>query len=200
MSDVYQHPNALIDDGAAIGTGTRVWAFAHIVKGATVGRDCNICDHTFIEGGVRIGDRVTVKCGVYLWEGIEVQDDAFIGPCAAFTNSLYPRSKQYPLEYPKTILRQGCSIGANATILTGITIGRWSMIGAGSVVNKNVADYALVVGNPARPKGWICRCGSPLPIDTNGVLRCKCGRLFKVRADQQIEEATIGDRSPAQDC
>ena len=99
MSDFFQHPNALIDDGVSIGAGTRVWAFAHIVKGATVGRDCNICDHTFIEGGASIGDRVTVKCGVYLWDGVALEDDVYVGPCVAFTNDPYPRSKKYLHEY-----------------------------------------------------------------------------------------------------
>ena len=193
MSDFFQHPNALIDDGVSIGAGTRVWAFAHIVKGATVGRDCNICDHTFIEGGVSIGDRVTVKCGVYLWDGVVLEDDVYVGPCVAFTNDPYPRSKKYLPEYARTILKRGCSIGANATILPGIIIGQWSMIGAGSIVTRSVPDYALVVGNPARPKGWICRCGRPLPIDKNGILRCECGKLFQLRTEQ-IEEITNEDR------
>jgi UDP-2-acetamido-3-amino-2,3-dideoxy-glucuronate N-acetyltransferase len=190
MGDFYQHPNALIDDGALVGAGTRVWAFAHIAKGSSVGEDCNICDHTFIEGGVKIGNRVTVKCGVYLWEGIEVQDDVFIGPCAVFTNNLYPRSKQYPTGYPKTVLMEGSSIGANATILAGITIGRWSMIGAGSVVTRNVTDHALVIGNPARMKAWVCRCGERLPPEQAGTLQCKCGQVFQVKAEHQSEEMT----------
>jgi len=192
MGDFYQHPNALIDDDTSVGAGTRVWAFAHIVEGAAVGEDCNICDHTFIERGVKIGNRVTVKCGVYLWEGIEVQDDVFIGPCAAFTNNLYPRSKRYPTEYPKTVLKQGCSIGANATILAGIIIGRWSMIGAGSVVTRNVTDYALVIGNPAQVKAWACRCGNKLGRAQDGILRCKCGNVFQLKAKRQIEEMTNG--------
>src|ERR1043166_2771235 len=116
------HPLAAVDKGAVIGKGTRIWAFAHIAKGAAVGKDCNICDHTFIEGKVRVGDRVTVKCGVYLWDGVVVEDDVFIGPSAVFTNDPRPRSKQNLQEYPRTVLREGCSIGANATVLPGLTI------------------------------------------------------------------------------
>jgi acetyltransferase-like isoleucine patch superfamily enzyme len=190
MGDFYQHPNALIDDGASVGAGTRVWAFAHVVKGAVVGEDCNICDHTFIEGRVRIGNRVTVKCGVYLWEGIEVQDDVFIGPGAAFTNDLYPRSKRYPPEYLRTVLKRGCSIGANATILPGITVGQWAIIGGGSVVTANVTAHTLVLGNPARVKAWVCRCGNQLGRAQDGILKCKCGNVFKLKAERQIEEMT----------
>ena len=156
------HPHALVDQGAVIGSGTRVWAFAHVVAGAVLGRDCNICDHTFVEGRVTVGDRVTLKCGVYLWDGLVLEDDVFVGPCAAFTNDLRPRSRQHPDGYPKTTLRQGCSIGANATILPGLTIGRWAMIGAGAVVTRDVPDFALVAGNPARSRGWVCRCGQKL--------------------------------------
>ncbi len=144
------HPLALVDSGCSIGAKTRVWAFAHILPGAEIGEDCNICDHTFVEGKVRIGNRVTIKCGVYLWDGIVVEDDVLIGPNATFTNDLYPRSKLYPDAYPVMTLKKGCSIGANATILPGLTIGEQAMIGAGAVVTKDVPPKALVVGNPAR--------------------------------------------------
>jgi UDP-2-acetamido-3-amino-2,3-dideoxy-glucuronate N-acetyltransferase len=123
---------ALIEDGALIGPGTRVWAFAHILGNVTIGEDCNICDHTFVEGGVRIGQRVTLKCGVYLWHGMVIEDDVFVGPCVAFTNDLLPRSRQRLKSYPTTTLRQGCNIGANATILSGLTIGRSAIVGGRS--------------------------------------------------------------------
>ena len=154
MSEPFIHPNALCET-ADVGTGTRVWAFAHILPGARVGRDCNICDGVFIEGGVTVGDRVTVKCGVQLWDGVLVEDDVFIGPNATFTNDIFPRSKVYPASYAKTRVRRGASIGANATILPGIEIGPNAMIGAGAVVTRSVPANAIVVGNPARITGYV---------------------------------------------
>ncbi|GAB3520460.1 acyltransferase [Photobacterium alginatilyticum] len=133
-----------------IGEGTRVWQFSVILKGAKIGDNCNICAHTLVEGDVLIGDNVTVKSGVYLWDGITVEDNVFIGPCVAFTNDKAPRSKQYPEEFLRTTIRKGASIGANATILPGLTLGENCMVGAGAVVTKNVPPYAVVVGNPAK--------------------------------------------------
>jgi UDP-2-acetamido-3-amino-2,3-dideoxy-glucuronate N-acetyltransferase len=187
MQTPFIHPNALVDAGAHIGPRTRVWAFAHIVKGAVIGEDCNICDHTFVEGKVRIGNRVTLKCGVYLWDGLVLEDDVFVGPCAAFTNDLRPRSRQHPLEYPTTTLKEGCSIGANATILPGITIGRCAMVGAGSVVTRSVPDFGLVVGNPARLHGWVCRCGKKLGAFTADSVACLCGKSYQAMPDETIE-------------
>ncbi|EGQ8114652.1 N-acetyltransferase [Vibrio parahaemolyticus] len=135
---------------STIGEGTAIWQFAVVLAGAKIGRDCNICAHTFIENDVVLGDRVTVKCGVYLWDGIEIEDDVFIGPAAAFTNDKFPRSKVWPEAFPKTKILSGASIGANATILPGITIGKNAMVGAGSVVTRSVPDNAVVVGNPAK--------------------------------------------------
>lgn len=133
-----------------IGEKTRIWQFSIILSGAQIGRDCNICAHTLIENDVVIGDRVTVKSGVYLWDGLTIEDDVFIGPCVAFCNDKRPRSKQYPDEYMRTVIKKGASIGANATILPGIIIGECAMVGAGAVVTKNVEPHATVVGNPAR--------------------------------------------------
>jgi UDP-2-acetamido-3-amino-2,3-dideoxy-glucuronate N-acetyltransferase len=132
-----------------IGPGTRIWAFAHVMPGARIGADCNVCDHTYIEADVVIGDRVTVKSGVYLWDGLRVEDDVFLGPQATFTNDPFPRSKQ-PFDCPITTIRQGASIGAGAIILPGITVGRQAMVGAGAVVTRDVPDFAVVAGNPAR--------------------------------------------------
>jgi UDP-2-acetamido-3-amino-2,3-dideoxy-glucuronate N-acetyltransferase len=145
----YTHPQSLCES-KDIGEGTRIWAFAHVLPGARIGRDCNICDHVFIESDVTVGDNVTVKCGVQLWDGITVEDDVFIGPNVTFTNDKFPRSKQYPPEFARTRLCRGSSIGANATILPGITIGEHAMIGAGSVVTRSVPANTLVLGNPAR--------------------------------------------------
>jgi UDP-2-acetamido-3-amino-2,3-dideoxy-glucuronate N-acetyltransferase len=149
----YKHPQALVES-ANIGDDTKVWAFAHILPGAQIGQDCNICDHVFIENDVKIGDRVTIKCGVQIWDAVSIEDDVFIGPNATFTNDKYPRSKQYPEEFSRTIIRRGASVGANATILSGIVIGRNAMVGAGAVVTRDVPPNAIVVGNPARIKGY----------------------------------------------
>ena len=149
------HPKSLVDDGAVVGSGTRVWAFAHILPGAKVGADCNVCDHVFIENDVLVGDRVTIKCGVQLWDGIILEDDVFVGPNATFTNDKSPRSKQYPEQYLKTTVRKGASIGANATLLPGINIGSGAMVGAGAVVTGDVPPGAIVVGNPARIVGYV---------------------------------------------
>ncbi len=151
--DFYKHPTALVDS-THIGKNTRIWAFVHILPGAVIGEDCNICDHVFIENDVVIGNRVTIKSGVQLWDGIRIEDDVFIGPNASFSNDPYPRSKRRPAEFPRTLIRQGASIGANATILPGLTIGRGAMVGAGSVVTCDVPPFAIVVGNPARIKGY----------------------------------------------
>ena len=153
--DVFVHAKALVEPGAQIGEGTRVWAFAHILQGARIGRDCNICDQTFIENDVVLGDRVTIKCGVHLWDGVELQDDVFIGPCVAFTNDKFPRSKQYPAAFAKTVVCKGASIGANATILPGLKIGAQAMVGAGAVVTRDVPPHAVVIGNPARIVSYV---------------------------------------------
>ena len=133
-----------------IGEGTTVWQFVVVLKGAKIGTECNICSHCFIESDVIIGNRVTIKSGVQIWDGVEIEDDVFIGPNVSFTNDKLPRSKQYLAKYSKTLLKKGCSIGANATILPGIVIGEGAMIGAGSVVLSSIPSNAVAVGNPAK--------------------------------------------------
>ena len=150
----FSHEKAIVES-SAIGANTRIWAFAHVLPGATVGADCNICDHVFIENDVVIGDRVTIKSGVQLWDGVRLEDDVFVGPNATFTNDNFPRSKQYPSTFPNTVVQAGASIGANATILPGIVVGRHAMVGAGAVVTKRVPPNAIVVGNPARITGYV---------------------------------------------
>jgi UDP-2-acetamido-3-amino-2,3-dideoxy-glucuronate N-acetyltransferase len=154
MNKPFTHPNALCES-TQVGDGTRIWAFAHVLPGARIGQDCNVCDHVFIENDVIVGDRVTLKCGVQLWDGIRLEDDVFVGPNATFTNDIFPRSKHYPAAFTETIVRKGASIGANATILPGITIGSRAMIGAGAVVTRSVPPNAVVVGNPAKIIGYV---------------------------------------------
>jgi acetyltransferase-like isoleucine patch superfamily enzyme len=148
--DFYVHPQGIVEPGATIGPGSRIWAFSHVLPGALVGAECNICDHVFIENDVSIGDRVTIKSGVQLWDGITLEDDVFVGPNTAFTNDPYPRSKKHPEAYSRTVVRRRASIGANATILPGVTIGPGAMIGAGAVVTHSVPPNAMVTGNPGR--------------------------------------------------
>lgn len=142
------HERALVESHK-IGPGTRIWAFAHVMPGAVIGMDCNICDHTYVEGDVVVGDRVTIKSGVYLWDGLRVEDDVFIGPQATFTNDRFPQSKQ-PFRALITTIRRGASVGAGAVILPGVTIGERALVGAGAVVTRDVPSDVVVAGNPAR--------------------------------------------------
>ena len=154
MKGYFQHPTALVES-PHIGRGTRVWANAHVLPRARIGRDCNICDGVFIENDVVVGDRVTIKCGVQLWDGITLEDDVFVGPNATFTNDPFPRSRRPPSEFSRTLVRKGASIGANATILPGLTVGVEALVGAGAVVTRDVPRNARVLGNPARIVGYV---------------------------------------------
>ena len=149
---IHQHADVQTEN---IGKSTKVWQYTIILKGAKIGKNCNISAHCFIENDVVIGNNVTLKCGVYIWNGTVVEDNVFIGPNVTFTNDKYPRSKHYPEQYTKTILKKGASIGANATLLCGLTIGENAMIGAGSVVTKDVPPNTLWYGNPARNHGTV---------------------------------------------
>jgi acetyltransferase-like isoleucine patch superfamily enzyme/dTDP-4-dehydrorhamnose 3,5-epimerase-like enzyme len=162
-SNVYVHPQALCET-LAVGENTRIWAFAHVLPGAKIGKDCNICDHVFIENDVVVGDRVTIKCGVQLWDGLRVADDVFIGPNVTFSNDKYPKSKQYQPKVEETYVGRGASIGGGASILPGLRIGSRAMVGAGAVVTHDVPARAVVSGNPARIVGYVdTKRGAPAP-------------------------------------
>lgn len=153
MARPFIHPQGICES-PTVGEGTTIWAFAHVLPGAVIGKNVNINDQVFVENDVVVGDRVTVKSGVQLWDGIELQDDVFVGPNVTFTNDRFPRSKQYPESFPRTVVERGASIGGGAVILPGIRIGRRAMVGAGAVVTRDVPPYAIVAGNPARVKGY----------------------------------------------
>jgi UDP-2-acetamido-3-amino-2,3-dideoxy-glucuronate N-acetyltransferase len=176
---VFVHPHALVETND-IGEGTRIWAFAHVMNGARIGARCNICDHSFIETNVSVADGVTIKNGVAVWDGVTLERNVFVGPNAVFTNDRNPRAevKKGHDEFVRTLVREGASIGANVTVVCGVTIGRYAFIGAGAVVTRDVPDYAIVMGNPARPAGFMCECGERLPSS----LECRCGLRFQFHA------------------
>jgi acetyltransferase-like isoleucine patch superfamily enzyme len=166
MKDVYIHPNALVES-VNIGTGTRIWAFAHVMKGAVIGANCNVGDHVFIESGAVIGNDVTVKNQCMIWEGVTIEDGVFVGPGVSFTNDLYPRSPRLPIVQKRysdkniwlanTHVKYGASLGARTVILPGVEIGEFSMVGAGAVISHDVPAFALAIGNPAKWAGWVGR-------------------------------------------
>ncbi len=165
MTDVYVHPQGICES-ETVGPGTRVWAFAHVLAGARIGADCNICDHAFVENDVVIGDRVTIKSGVQVWDGLRLGDDVFVGPNVTFTNDRFPRSKQYPESFEVTVIGPGASLGGGSVILPGVRVGRRAMVGAGAVVTRDVPANAVVVGNPARIVGYVDR-----PITASDTVR-----------------------------
>ncbi len=164
----FQHRLALVDTDQ-IGDRTRIWAFTHILSGARIGTDCNLGEHVFIEGGARLGNNVTVKNGVSVWSFVTIENDCFLGPACVFTNDSFPRAyiKVGPEALVPTLVRSGASIGANATVVCGHTIGRFAFVGAGAVVTRDVSDHALVVGVPAHQIGWICECAKRLPLEAD---------------------------------
>jgi UDP-2-acetamido-3-amino-2,3-dideoxy-glucuronate N-acetyltransferase len=183
---VFVHELALCESDD-VGPRTRVWAFAHVLAGARIGADCKIGGHAFVEGGTVVGDGVTIKNGVQLWSGVTVEDEAFLGPGAVFTNDASPRAPfpKGPAGWRPTLVRRGATVGANATVLSGLTIGPWAMVGAGSVVTGDVPAHAVVVGNPARRTGWACRCGQILP---DGLACAACGRSYRLPDGGTLEE------------
>jgi UDP-2-acetamido-3-amino-2,3-dideoxy-glucuronate N-acetyltransferase len=163
MNDYFVHESSIVDEGAEIGSGTKIWHFCHVMPGARIGQDCNIGQNVFIGPDTQIGDRVKIQNNVSVYSGVRLEDDVFLGPSMVFTNVINPRSQVNRRdEFRITLVKHGATIGANATILCGITLGAYAFVGAGSVVTRDVPDYALVHGNPARLQGWMCQCGYKL--------------------------------------
>lgn len=161
--DFFVHPTAIVEEPVRIGSGTKVWHFSHVMAGAAIGAECVLGQNVFVASTVKIGDRAKIQNNVSLYDGVVLEDEVFCGPSVVFTNVINPRSAiSRKNEFQKTLVRKGATLGANATILCGLTIGRYAFIGAGSVVTKDVADFALVYGNPARLQAWICQCGIKL--------------------------------------
>ena len=182
----FVHPTALCESDE-IGKDTRIWAYAHVLKNVKIGEDCNLCDYVFVESGVTIGNRVTIKNGISVWDGVTIEDDVFLGPNCVLTNDLFPRSKVYHGENVKTLLKKGASVGANATIICGTTLGKYSMVGAGAVVTKSVPDFALVIGNPAKFFYWVSKTGEKL-IFENKMAEDSAGNKYKLIKELSSEK------------
>jgi acetyltransferase-like isoleucine patch superfamily enzyme len=181
QNEPFIHKDAVVES-RNIGGGTRIWRNVHVMPGAVIGNDCNIGEGCYIENYVRIGNGVTIKNNVAIWDNITIEDDVFIGPAAVFTNELKPRAqnKRRPEELTGTLIKKGATIGANATIICGITIGEYAFIGAGSVVTRDVPPYHIVYGHPARFKGYMCRCSEIIPPDI-APFQCRCGLKYEIR-------------------
>lgn len=191
----FKHPLAVVES-EQVGSGTRVWAFAHVMQGALIGAQCNICDHVFIESHAVIGNGVTIKNGVAVWDGVKLEDSVFVGPNVAFTNDKNPRAaiKKSRKQFLPTVVGEGASLGANSTIVCGVTIGRYAFVGAGAVVIRDVPDYGVVVGNPARMIGHMCECGERLPH----TLACKCGLRFSEDEAGNLTRKTSSEHTGAE--
>lgn len=180
MAEYFVHESSYVDEPCRIGSGTKIWHFSHIMQGCEIGENCNIGQNVVISPGVVLGRNVKIQNNVSVYTGVRCEDDVFLGPSCVFTNVINPRSHVCRKdEYRETVLQRGCSVGANSTIVCGHQIGRYALIGAGSVVTKDVPDYALVVGNPARVKGYVCACGEKLDF-CDGEAVCKCGKKYEL--------------------
>jgi UDP-2-acetamido-3-amino-2,3-dideoxy-glucuronate N-acetyltransferase len=181
--NVFMHESAYVDEGARIGGGTKIWHFCHVMSGAVIGDHCNLGQNVVVMNGVRLGNNVKIQNNVSVYEGVEIEDDVFCGPSMVFTNVMNPRSHvSRKNQYRKTLVRRGTTIGANATVVCGVTLGEYSFVGAGAVVTDDVRAYALVVGVPARRVGWMCQCGVRLPDSGVGACRA-CGTTYERSGD-----------------
>ena len=175
-ADYFVHESSYVDDGARIGRGSKIWHFSHVMPGAVIGERCNLGQNVVVMPGTRIGNNVKIQNNVSIYEGVELEDDVFCGPACVFTNVLNPRSHvSRKREYRRTLVRRGASIGANATIVCGVTLGEYAFIGAGAVVTSDVPPFALMVGVPARRVGWMCQCGERLPLADHRAVCAACG-------------------------
>lgn len=185
MSDA-THPTAIIDDGAIIGPGTRVWHWTHVCGGASIGASCSLGQNVFIGNDVTIGNNVKIQNNVSIYDAVTLEDDVFCGPSMVFTNVYNPRSAIVRKhEYRKTLVRRGATLGANCTVVCGVTIGEYAFVGAGAVVNRDIKPYELVVGVPVRHAGWMCQCANRLPNiqETEEKVSCGCGRVFRLTTE-----------------
>jgi UDP-2-acetamido-3-amino-2,3-dideoxy-glucuronate N-acetyltransferase len=188
QTSVMVHPSSVVDEGAAIGSGTRIWHFCHIMPRAVLGEDCNIGQNVFIDNDVVVGRGVKIQNNVSLYKGVVVEDEVFLGPSMVFTNVINPRSFiERKTEFRPTILRRGCTVGANATIVCGVEIGAYALIGAGTVVIRDVPPYALMVGNPARQAGWVSRSGDRLFPNAEGYAWCEPESVGYVLREGRLE-------------
>ena len=184
----YAHPSATVDPGAVIGDETKIWHYAHVMENARIGSNCILGQNVFVGSNVRIGNGVKVQNNVSVYEGVELEDYVFCGPSVVFTNVINPRSEiERKQEYQKTIVKQGATLGANCTVLCGLTIGRYALVGAGAVVTRDVPDYAVVVGVPARAKGWVCECGEKLILESDLLTCPTCGKRYRHLGADRVE-------------
>lgn len=187
--DYFVHESSYVDEGCTVGAGTKIWHFSHVMKGCAIGENCNIGQNVVISPGVVLGKGVKIQNNVSVYTGVVCEDGVFLGPSCVFTNVINPRAFiERKSEYRKTTVKEGASIGANATIVCGHDIGRYAFVGAGAVVTKNVPDYAMVYGSPARVHGYVCRCGEKLNFADGAATCCACGMKYEMNKDSEVKE------------